>query len=164
MFPFSPPLSRLHILRSQNNQLFHIGYHHIIIQYPCLDAFPEPHDMAQIDGYIPLPCQPNNKLGAIISAGGGIEHQIRAVFNEQKGLCSTGEHHRRDHAQNRTLDQMLIYHFRFVHTLDDRFGKIIADPRILIGIFEINLCIVDSFRHIAKVDVEHGISTLPLVN
>ena len=59
---------------------------------------------------------------------------------------------------------MLIYHFRFVHTLDDRFGKIIADPRILIGIFEINLCIVDSFRHIAKVDVEHGISTLPLVN
>ena len=162
MFPSWPP--PLHIPGSMNDQLLHIGDNHIIIENSCLKSLAKIHDVVQVDGNILLLRQFNNVLGAIISAGGGIEHQIRAVLDEQKGLCSTGEHHGRDHAQNRTLDQMLVYYFRFVYTLDDLFSKIIADPRILIGIFEINLCIVDSFRHIAKVDVEHGISTLPLVN
>ena len=100
-----------------------------------------------------------------------LEQQIRefkpqtvAVFNEQKGFRTSGKHHRRNHSQHRAFDEMLVDDLRLVYPFDDRFGKIIADPRILIGIFEINLCIVDSFRHIAKVDVEHGISTLPLVN
>ena len=73
MVPDSPPLSRLHILRSQNNQLFHIGHHYIFIQYPCIDAFPEPHDMAQIYGDIPLPCQFDNVLRTVVAAGRCVE-------------------------------------------------------------------------------------------
>ena len=125
--------------------------------------FPLIGGVAQIDGHILLLCQLNNIPGTIISTGGCIEHLIRAVLNKQKRLSASRQHYGRDHAQHGTFDEMLVDDLRFIHTLDDVPCKFVADPLVAVGVLKIYLCIVNCFRHIAKVDIEHGIITFQLV-
>lgn len=155
-----PPL---HVLCSQKYHLLHVIYNHIIIQDPRCEAFSEVHDMAQIDGHILLLCQLNNIPGTIIATGGCIEHLIRAVLNKQKSLSASRQHYGRDQSQHRTFNEMLVDDLRFIHTLDDGPCKFVADSLVAVGVLKIYLCIVNSFRHIAKVDIEHGIITFQLV-
>ena len=42
---------------------------------------------------------------------------------------------------------------------DDLFGKVRSQPFVLVGIVKIDRSIVDSLRHISKVDVQHGITS-----
>ena len=79
-----------------DNQLLHIVHHHAVVEYRGLEALSKPHDVAQVDGDISLPCKFQNKSGTVVAAGGGIENQTRIVLDEEQCLRPAGEHHRRN--------------------------------------------------------------------
>jgi hypothetical protein len=54
---------------------------------------------------------------------------------------------------------MRAFDIGLVNFLDDLFGKVRSQPFIFVGIVKIDRSIVDSLRHISKVDVQHGITS-----